>query len=229
MGSLNGTKNVVLPTQNAQVVVLSPNKQLLCAMTVLRDQETETPAFVSAFQLVAHQLMTAALDLVPTESLVVITPTKSVYRGMRPTRRVCGISILRAGASMEDSLRQSYSGPLSFGKILIQRDEETCLPTHLYSKFPKDIANRFVLILEPMLATGGSASKAIDLILEAGVPEQDIVFVNVMASRKGIEVLTRQFPRLKIVTAAVDDDLTASGHIAPGLGDFGDRYYGTAD
>jgi len=109
---------------------------------------------------------------------------------------------------------------------LIQRDELTSLPTHIYSKFPRDIANRseswdiqdmlmtdyvaVVLVLEPMLATGGSAGKAIDLIIEAGVPEENIVFVNVLASQKGLDILTERFPKLRIATAAVDPGLTAS-------------------
>ncbi|CAG9956838.1 unnamed protein product, partial [Clonostachys rosea f. rosea IK726] len=211
------------------VTVLPQTKYLVSLMTVIRDAQTGCPAFVDAFEKVCTQLMPAALELLPTESRDVTTPTGTVFSGLSHSQPICGVSILRAGASMENSLRNSYLGPLSYGKILIQRDEETCLPHYVYCKLPKDIANKKVLILEPMLATGGSAAKAIEVLKDNGVQEPNIIFVNLVASRKGLDVVTKKFPAMQIVTAAVDNDLTASNHIAPGLGDFGDRFYGTTD
>ncbi|KAL4777048.1 uracil phosphoribosyltransferase-domain-containing protein [Aspergillus nidulans var. acristatus] len=169
----------------------------------------------------------SALDLLPTERLTIRTPTGWTYEGRRQVKPVCGVSILRAGASFETALRRAYGENLSMGKLLIQRNEETSLPVHLYSKLPAGITEQSVLILEPMLATGGSAIKAIDVLKEKGVREEDIVFVNLVASKKGLETIMQQFPRLRLVTAAVDEALTVSNHIAPGLGDFGDRFYGT--
>ncbi|KAJ5947056.1 hypothetical protein N7466_000071 [Penicillium verhagenii] len=84
-----------------------------------------------------------------------------------------------------------------------------------------------VLILEPMLATGGSACVAIDTIKANGVAEENIVFVNILASQRGIRILLDRFPSIRLVTAAIDNELTPSNHISPGLGDFGDRFYGT--
>jgi uracil phosphoribosyltransferase len=131
---------------------------------------------------------------------------------------------------MEESrLIVSKSGPLSFGKILIQRDEETCQPTLFYSKFPPNMTSQStllpqntskarladidtcslgVMILEPMLATGGSACAAIDVIKAQGVPEENIIFVNVLASQVGVERLFSRFPGIRLVTAAVDEHLT---------------------
>ncbi|KAK0383421.1 hypothetical protein NLU13_9333 [Sarocladium strictum] len=183
--------------------------------------------FVATFQLVALQLVIQALELVPVEAVNVTTPTQVSFEGVRQARPVCGISILRAGASMEDALRTAYNGPLSFGKILIQRDEETCLPTHLYSKLPSNIAEGDVFILEPMLATGGSICKAIDIVQGQGVPLQRIVVVSILASEAAIQLVLDKYPGLHIVTAAIDERLNARGQIEPGLGDFGDRFYGT--
>ncbi|KAL5606777.1 hypothetical protein BROUX41_003166 [Berkeleyomyces rouxiae] len=211
------------------VRVLPQNKYLLSLMTILRDEKTDSARFTVAFERVCSQLMVSALDLVPAEKVTVISPIGTPYEGLKQTQKVCGVSILRAGASMESSLRGAYSGPLSFGKILIQRDEETATPTHLYSKLPQGLSSRTILILEPMLATGGSASQAIEILKQNGALEENMIFVNCIASRQGIAVLTEKFPKLAIVTAGVDSDMTATKHISPGLGDFGDRFYGTGE
>ncbi|KAL2004563.1 hypothetical protein VTN00DRAFT_3448 [Thermoascus crustaceus] len=223
----NDTPNGSAKLTSSNVTVLRDTQQLRCWMTTIRDATTQGPVFVRAVEQVSRVLMYEALNLVPSESVEVKTPTGGVYTGARTTMGVCGVSILRAGASLEQGLRDCWSGSLNFGKILIQRDEETALPTLLYSKFPSDIKDRFVLLLEPMLATGGSASKAIALLKDQGVPESHIVFVNVIASVHGLDIITKQFPQLNIVTAAIDDDLDAKQRIMPGLGDFGDRFYGT--
>ncbi|KAJ5672356.1 hypothetical protein N7507_001483 [Penicillium longicatenatum] len=196
-------------------------------MTILRDSNTTVATFADVTERVGDQLISAALDLLSSEATKVTSPTGAEYQGIKETREVCGVSILRAGASLENALRRGYTGPLSFGKLLIQRDESTSLPTLYYSKFPTGIASKTVFILEPMLATGGSACAAIDAIKEAGVIEENIIFVNVLAAQHGVRVLFDRFPSIRLVTAAIDDELTPSNHISPGLGDFGDRFYGT--
>ncbi|KKF93434.1 Methylmalonate-semialdehyde dehydrogenase [acylating] mitochondrial [Ceratocystis platani] len=194
----------------ANVKVLPQNKYLLSLMTILRDGTTESARFAMTFERVCSQLMASALDFVPAEKVTVTSPIGAEYEGLKHTRKVCGVSILRAGASMESSLRDAYSGPLSFGKILIQRNEETALPTHLYSKLPQDLASRTILMLEPMLATGGSASQAIDILKQNGALEENIIFVNCIASLEGIAAVTSRFPKLTIVTASVDLSMTTS-------------------
>merc|ERR1712086_1167165 len=108
------------------------------------------------------------------------TPTDSEYEGLAFGARLCGVSIVRAGESMESALMQCCSG-IRIGKILIQRDEETALPKLFYSKLPQDIAERCVLLLDPMIATGGSAMKAIEVLMDNGVPEGSIVFLNIIS------------------------------------------------
>ncbi len=117
----------------------------------------------------------------------------------------------------------------SVGKILIQRDETTeeKRAVLMYSKLPKNIATSQVLLLDPMLATGGSAASAIEVLRSAGVPEDRIIFINLLAAPEGIAFLKERAPAVKIVTAAIDSHLNSHKYIIPGLGDFGDRYFGT--
>ncbi|KAK1145882.1 hypothetical protein N8T08_003828 [Aspergillus melleus] len=110
---------------------------------------------------------------------------------------------------MEHALRNTWMGPLSFGHILIQRDEQTSKAQLYYSKLPRHIKDNVVLLLEPMLATGGSVIKAVQSLKDHDVPEDSIILVNVVASKKGINLVSTAFPELRIVSAAVDSDLTA--------------------
>ncbi|KAJ1329701.1 uracil phosphoribosyltransferase [Microdochium nivale] len=122
-----------------RVVVLPSGNALRSAMTVLRDMNTGCRQFTETVERVSDMLISAAIDMIPTEDLEVQTPTGAKFAGSKHTEPVCGISILRAGASIENALRRVYQGPLCFGKILIQRDEETSKPHFLYSKFPSKI------------------------------------------------------------------------------------------
>ncbi|KAG9674784.1 PRTase-like protein, partial [Aureobasidium melanogenum] len=213
--------------ESDNLVLLPSSNYLLSNLTIIRDKTTSTPDLSRAFQRVATQIIAKACDFLPVDEYEGITPTTSAFTGVRQTAKVCGVSILRAGASFEEPLRQAYSGPLSFGKILIQRDEETCLPALLYSKFPSDLAEQAVLILEPILATGGSICTAIDLIISKGVPEDRIIVANLITSRKAIGIVSSRYPKLRLVTAAIDEKLNAKCQLEPGVGDFGDRFYGT--
>ncbi|OJJ69866.1 hypothetical protein ASPBRDRAFT_66931 [Aspergillus brasiliensis CBS 101740] len=214
-------------TQMDRITVLEQDRSLLNLMTIIRDVNTNDRDFSAAVEKVVRRLITSALGHVPAEEYTVTTPINKPYTGIRFTKGVCGVSILRAGACMEQALRDTWTGPLSFGKLLIQRDEETSIAKIYYSKLPAGITDDIVLLLEPMLATGGSVIKAVENLTSNGVPEESIVLVNVVSSQKGLDVVSGRFPGLKVVAAAVDADLTAQNYISPGLGDFGDRYYGT--
>ncbi|KAL7655589.1 hypothetical protein ACMYSQ_007529 [Aspergillus niger] len=236
--------------QMDRITVLEQDRSLLNLMTIIRDVNTNDRDFSAAVEKVVRRLITSALGHVPAEEYTVTTPINKPYTGIRFTKGVCGVSILRAGACMEQALRDTWTGPLSFGKLLIQRDEETSIAKIYYSKLPagitddsmfRPLANDLlvsrkgkrtnidlvVLLLEPMLATGGSVIKAVENLTSNGVPEESIVLVNVVSSQKGLDVISGKFPGLKVVAAAVDAELTAQNYISPGLGDFGDRYYGT--
>ena len=149
---------------------------------------------------------------------------------------------MRAGESMEQGLRECCRS-VRIGKILIQRNEETAQPKLYYEKLPPDVADRWVLLLDPMLATGGSAIMAVEVLKARGVPEERILFLNLIASPEGIKNFAEKVPRVRVITAFVDQGmderksvsclelllawqmLTSSRYIIPGLGDFGDRYF----
>ena len=138
--------------------------------------------------------------------------------------KICAVSILRAGDSMAQSVRE-VAQKVKIGKILIQRDEETAKPALFYYKLPKDIKERYVLLLDPCLATGGSAAKAIEVLESFGVPQKKILYVNLLAAPEGIVHISRKFPEMRIVTSAIDEKLNEKKYIIPGIGDFGDRYF----
>lgn len=125
---------------------------------------------------------------------------------------------------MEQGLRDCCRS-VRLGKILIQRDEETAMPKLFYVKLPEDIPNRYVLLLDPLLATGGSAAMAIDVLKEKGVPEKRILFLNVLASPEGLEMFKEKYPEVVVITGMIDDGLNEQKYVVPGVGDFGDRYY----
>ena|SRR5437763_712030 len=113
---------------------------------------------------------------------------------------------MRAGESMEQGLRDCCRS-VRIGKILIQRDEETSQPKLFYDKLPNDIADRWVMLLDPMNATGGSASMAVDVLLKRGVAEERILFLNLIASPQGIKHFSTKFPKLRVITAFIDEGL----------------------
>lgn len=128
---------------------------------------------------------------------------------------------------MEHALRQILPN-VRIGKILIQRkDDGSAQPQHYYTKVPNDIAQRKVLLLDPMLATGGSAICAIEELLKKGVQEERITFLNLVAAPEGVKAILSKFPKIKIISCALDEKLNEAKFIIPGLGDFGDRYFGT--
>ncbi|MFJ8955297.1 uracil phosphoribosyltransferase [Streptomyces sp. NPDC102381] len=211
-----------------QVRVLPQTQQLRALHTLIRNREASREDFVHCARRVIRLLLESALDRLPFEERQVTTPVGAAYEGLAFTGKLCAVPVIRAGESMESELRELLPG-IRIGKILIQRDKQTKLPHLYYSHLPEDIAERHVLLLEPMLATGGSAKAAVDVLLKAGVREERIVFVNFIASPEGIEALTAAHPRIQIVTSAVEERLNPDAFMIPGIGDFGDRFFGTAD
>eukprot|EP00049_Salpingoeca_infusionum_P006495 m.107735 g.107735 ORF g.107735 m.107735 type:complete len:231 (-) comp13332_c0_seq1:691-1383(-) len=208
------------------VHLLPQTKLLVAQMTQLRKQATTPAEFVQLADRVARLVLADSLSFISYEALDVATPTGTDYSGLQPTKKLCGVSIVRAGESMEGPLREWYSAT-TIGKILIQRDEETALPHLFFDKLPADIAEREVILMDPMLATGGSAIKAIEVLQENGVKVEQIVFANIVSCPEGLRAITKRFPELRVVTGQIDSHLNERRYIIPGLGDYGDRYYNT--
>ena len=130
---------------------------------------------------------------------------------------------------VEDSMLDTFMNVVpeaAVGKILIQRDEETAQPKLFYDKLPP-LAGKQIILLDPMLATGGSAACAIEVLLKAGAPISKIMFINVLGCPEGMAFLSEAYPELTIFTGKVDKALNAKKYIVPGLGDYGDRFFGT--
>ncbi|KAF9236420.1 uracil phosphoribosyltransferase-domain-containing protein [Melanogaster broomeanus] len=190
--------------------------------TIIRDKTTSRGDFLFYSDRIIRLLVEEGLNHLPVVPKTVQTPTGSTYEGVGFEGRICGVSILRAGEAMEAGLREVCRS-VRIGKILIQRDEETALPKLFYSKLPEDISSRYVLLLDPMLATGGSAMKAVEVLREHGVPEERIIFINLIAAPEGLQAFCTKFPGLRVITGWIDKGLNEKAYIIPGLGDFGER------
>lgn len=214
--------------KHPNLMVMPVTPQMIALHTIIRDRTTTRDDFVFYSNRIIRLLLEEALSTLPFESATVTTPTNSPFHGYEFTSKVVGVSIVRAGEAMEQGLRDVAKG-VRIGKILIQRDEETALPALFYKKLPGDIAERQVLLLDPMLATGGSAMMAIQVLLDQGVLEENITFVNLVSCPEGVANLFKKYPHIRMITSFVDPTLDENWYIVPGCGDFGDRYFGTED
>ncbi|KAJ9142624.1 Uracil phosphoribosyltransferase [Pleurostoma richardsiae] len=222
--SQNPTATVSTVVKFDNVTVLPQTPQLIALLTIIRDKKTERGDFIFYSNRIIRLLVEEGLNHLPTVEHTVTTPVGRSYAGLMFQGKICGVSIMRAGEAMEQGLRDCCRS-VRIGKILIQRDEETSQPKLFYDKLPEDIASRWVLLLDPMFATGGSAIMAVEVLKSRGVPEERILFLNLIASPEGIKRFATTFPKLRVVTAFVDEGLDDKNYIIPGLGDFGDRYY----
>ncbi len=207
-------------------MILLPQTAFLRGLhTEMRDALVSRERFRKCAKQVIRLLMEASLNVLPYQAKVVTTPVGEKYQGLSRSSLICGVSIIRAGESMEEVLLD-YCPDVPIGKILIQRNRQTLLPKLYYSSFPKDLKDRFIFLMEPMLATGGSAVTAIELLLSLGVREDRIILVNLLTVREGIHAIMSRFPDVRIVTSSIERELSDRGYMIPGIGDFGDRYFG---
>ncbi|XP_047319366.1 uridine kinase-like protein 3 [Impatiens glandulifera] len=195
--------------------------------TLIRDSQTTKHDFVFYADRLIRLVVEQGLGHLPFTEKQVITPTGSVYTGVDFCKRLCGVSIIRSGESMENALRACCKG-IKIGKILIHREGDNGQQL-IYEKLPNDISERNVLLLDPILGTGNSAVQAISLLIKKGVPESNIIFLNLISAPQGVHVVCQRFPRLKIVTSEIDTGLNNDFRVIPGMGEFGDRYFGTDD
>ena len=193
------------------------------ALAQLRDKQTPADAFRRVATRISVLLAAEALRDVPTATTTVVTPL-----GPANARRVASdvvvVPVLRAGLGMLDAVLELVPDA-RVGYIGLQRDERTAVASQYYSKLPQGLRDSYVLMIDPMLATGGSASAALELLRQAGASRIRIVCI--VAAPEGVEVVEREHPDVEIYTPVVDSHLNAQKYIVPGLGDFGDRLYGT--
>ena len=192
-------------------------------VTILRDKNTSSETFRAALQSVSNILaveLSKEFNLTKTE---VETPLEKT-EGARLANDVILVPVLRAGLGMVNGFLQIIP-EAKVGHIGLQRDEETLKPVEYYYKVPKNLETAEVVMLDPMLATGGSASEALKYLKNRGASK--LVFACVVAAPEGISKIAADHPDVKIFAAALDRELNSKGYILPGLGDAGDRTFGT--
>ncbi|KAG0496725.1 hypothetical protein HPP92_001416 [Vanilla planifolia] len=204
------------------VFVIQSTFQIRGMHTLIRDRDITTPDFVFYSDRLIRLVVEHGLGHLPFTEKQVVTPTGSVYTGVDFCKKLCGVSIIRSGESMENALRACCKG-IKIGKILIHRDGDDGKQL-IYEKLPNDISERHVLLLDPVLGTGNSANQAIELLIQKGVPESRIIFLNLISAPEGIHCVCKRFPSLKIVTSEIDSGLNEEFRVIPGLGEYGDRY-----
>jgi uracil phosphoribosyltransferase len=193
------------------------------ALMELRDARTAPPAFRRAANRISVLLAAEALRELPSSAATVVTPLGPAD-GRVVLTDVVVVPVLRAGLGMLDAVLELLP-TARVGHIGLQRDEATAIASRYYSKLPPDLSNSHVLMIDPMLATGGSAVAAIDLIKAAGA--RAISMICIVAAPEGVSLLERAHPDVAVYAPVVDKELNAHKFIVPGLGDFGDRLYGT--
>ena len=202
---------------------LVPHPLVHDALATLRDTSTSPELFRRVAVRISLLLAAEATREVPSVEATVDTPL-----GRAPARRltcdVVVVPVLRAGLGMLDAILELIP-TARVGHIGLQRDEMTAVASQYYSKLPADLSKSFVLMIDPMLATGGSAVAALDLLRQAGA--HNVRMICIVAAPEGIALVEQHHPDVTIFTPVVDQGLNAHKFIVPGLGDFGDRLYGT--
>jgi uracil phosphoribosyltransferase len=193
-------------------------------LSYLRDKDTPTVHFRKLANEITLLLTYEATKDMPTENVEIETPLERMTAQRISGKKVAVCPVLRAGMGMLDGFLSLVSSA-RVGFIGMYRDEETLEAVQYFVKLPVDLAERDAIVLDPMLATGHSSCSAIDIVKEAGA--QTVTLVCIVAAPPGIEEVHRQHPDVHVVCAAVDRELNDRGFIVPGLGDAGDRLYGT--
>ena len=193
-------------------------------LTLLRDRATTTRDFRLLMGEIAAFLCYEATRDLELEPVEVETPLERTHGAQVSGKKLGVVAVMRAGVGMLDAVLDLI--PVArVGFVGLYRDEQTLEPVEYYSKLPGDLAARDVIVLDPMLATGGSCSHAIDLCKAGGA--RRVVLVALVAAPEGVARLERDHPDVQVVAAALDRGLNEKGYILPGLGDAGDRLYGT--
>ena len=193
-------------------------------ISLLRDRNTGTKEFRDLVGEIATLLCYEATRDLPLEEVEIETPITMAKTKVLAGRKLALVPILRAGMGMLDGMLTLLPAA-KVGFIGLYRDETTLQPVEYFCKLPQDIAERDVLVLDPMLATGGSASAAITLLKEKGI--KNIKLMCLVAAPQGVQKVNADHPDVRIYVAALDDKLNDQGYIVPGLGDAGDRIFGT--
>ena len=212
----------------AHLRTLPSNPQTRALFTTLRDSRTGHDDFVFYADRLARAVVLTAIDALPATPISVNIPdSDSKYDGLAITGEMCGVAIIRSGECMEEALRSVWRD-VKVGKLFLRRQGISGL-VPVYLNLPADIQDRYVLLLDPMLATGASFICAARVLIAQGVQPSKILCVSMLASPEGIAAVLETFPEITVCTGEIDETVSAEGLILPGIGVFGDRYFGIHD
>ncbi|XP_010765056.1 uridine-cytidine kinase-like 1 [Notothenia coriiceps] len=207
--------------------VLDSTPQVKGMHTIIRNKETSRDEFIFYSKRLMRLLIERALSFLPSQVHLVQTPQGEDYEGRTfDGRRITGVSILRAGETMEPALR-AVCKDVRIGKILIQTNQDTGEPELHYLRLPKEISEDHVVLMDCTVSTGAAAMMAVRVLLDHDVQENKILLVSLLMAEMGVHSVAYAFPQVKIITTAVDKKVNDLFHIIPGIGNFGDRYFGT--
>ncbi|MBT8418723.1 MAG: uracil phosphoribosyltransferase [Silicimonas sp.] len=193
-------------------------------LSLMRDKDTPTAVFRQLLREISHLLAYEVTRDLPMTTQRIETPLCAMDAPVLDGRKLALVSILRAGNGLLDGMLDLIPSA-RVGFVGLYRDEATLTPVQYYCKLPSELENRIVIAVDPMLATGNSSAAAIKLIKEAGA--KDIRFLCLLAAPEGVARMKEAHPDVPVVTASLDEKLNELGYIVPGLGDAGDRMYGT--
>ncbi|XP_041357149.1 uridine-cytidine kinase-like 1 [Gigantopelta aegis] len=207
--------------------VLESTSQVQGLHTFIRNKDTPRDEFIFYSKRLMRLLFELARSLLPFKTVKLESGHNPPYAGKRLAAvKLSGVSILRAGETMEQALCEVYK-EVNIGKILIQTNFDTGEPELHYLRLPKDIKDHYIMLLDATVATGAAAMMAIRVLLDHDVPEENITLCSLLMAKSGVYSVAYAFPKVKIVTTAVDNVVNEKFHILPGIGNFGDRYFGT--
>ena len=194
-------------------------------LTMMRKKETGTKDFRELLEEISMLMTYEITRDFPLKDVEIETPVaKCVGKELADTRKVCVVPILRAGLGLQSGVVNMIPAA-KIGHIGLYRDPETLKPVEYYCKMPSDIAERTMLVVDPMLATGGSAAAALTMLKEKGAKK--LILMCLVAAPEGVKVINDEHPDVPVYVASVDEKLNEHGYIVPGLGDAGDRIFGT--
>ena len=193
-------------------------------LTLMREVDTSTKSFRQLLHEISHLLAYEVTRNLPMTTKTIDTPLCQMDAPTIDGKKRALVSILRAGNGLLDGILDLIPNA-RVGFVGLYRDEETLQPVKYYFKVPAELEDRLTIVVDPMLATGNSSAAAIDMLKEAGA--KNLIFLCLLAAPEGIARMKEAHPDVPIVTASVDDHLNDHGYIVPGLGDAGDRMFGT--
>lgn len=200
-------------------------KQIL--MSHLRSKHIDRSGFARLSDQIGSLLAFESLNYIPVKAHAVDTPINT-YHGIIPQPRVVLVAILRSGLALLKPFSEIYPNSPS-GFFGFERDTQSKTITTYYQKLPRLSQDDYVIVLDPVLATGITACEALQKLSAQGVQQTNILFVSMLACKTGLEYVRNQYPHVAHITAATDENLTSESMISPGLGDFGDRYFQTTE